>query len=507
MRLVALLFTAVVVGLSAAYAAGPTFAGRTDDAPVTDVAGLQKALGSVQPGGTIHLAAGTFPKFTIQGHRYSAPVKIVGAGPTTVLNGMFVLGSANLAFENIRFAPGGATTTVSVDNSSSVSFSHVIFDGQDERFGAALLVQPKASDVSVSDSTFTQCGHSRACVLAHGTGVSILRNSFDQMIDCDGVRGSGSNVTISGNTFDHALRGDFDNHNDFVQMLGGGPWTITRNKFGQRNAGAAQVFAKAANNNTTLPLHDIRVASNIFYGDMYFAVEIGPGNGSVPAARNVSIVNNTILSGSAAAVRLSSEVLQLPVEQRPLVANNIEAVSKGEICPLAHTSRNLVVSGKPCAGDLTGPANLGPTYEPTSSSSKLIGQADPQYAPTSDFFGHAHGALPDIGAIYFGSGTTASLSLSVPKGLRVSLATLKRHQWKLSATARVQGAVKLQAALRRDGRTIASAAKAPGTAPATTVTLGVSPGARKPILLRIKWTATASDGRKLQRSTIVRIVR
>src|SRR6267143_1379792 len=104
MRLVSLLFTAVVVGLSAAIAAGPTLAGRSDDAPVTDVAGLQKALSSVQPGGTIHLAAVTFPKFTLTGHRYSAPVTIVGAGDSTVLSGVLILNTSNLAFASLRVA-------------------------------------------------------------------------------------------------------------------------------------------------------------------------------------------------------------------------------------------------------------------------------------------------------------------------------------------------------------------------------------------------------------------
>ena len=39
---------------------------------------------------------------------------------------------------------------------------------------------------------------------------------------------------------------------------------------------------------------------------------------------------------------------------------------------------------------------LGSWYEPTRASEKLIGQADPQYAPEADFFGHPHGARPDI---------------------------------------------------------------------------------------------------------------
>ena len=33
-----------------------------------------------------------------------------------------------------------------------------------------------------------------------------------------------------------------DNHNDLIQILGGGPWTIVRSHFGQRNNGAAQVY-------------------------------------------------------------------------------------------------------------------------------------------------------------------------------------------------------------------------------------------------------------------------
>ena len=131
------------------------------------------------------------------------------------------------------------------------------------------------------------------------------------MIDSDGVRGVGSNVTITSNTFDHALRGNSDNHNDFVQILAGGPWKITRNKFGDRNNGGGQVFLKPLPGSGSA-IHDVYVASNIFYGNMPFAMQIGPGNGTVPPARNDSIVNNTILSGSAAAVRVCPKSRSCP---------------------------------------------------------------------------------------------------------------------------------------------------------------------------------------------------
>ena len=79
---------------------------------MTDVAGLQKALKSAQPGATIHLAAGTYGQFTLQGHRYSAPVTIVGAGTATVMNGINIFAIENLAFQSVRFAPAGKIATV-----------------------------------------------------------------------------------------------------------------------------------------------------------------------------------------------------------------------------------------------------------------------------------------------------------------------------------------------------------------------------------------------------------
>jgi hypothetical protein len=504
---------AAVVGLSFAYGAASTPTKRVasvDTAPVTDLAGLRKALDSVAPGGTIHLGAATFGQFTLQGHRYAQPVTIVGVGPTTVMNGINIFGSSNVVFENLRFAPAGRIATVNVDTSSDVRFSHVVFDGQDEHLGANLQAQSKSTGVSVADSTFTLCGSGRACVLAHGTGVSVLRSSFDQLIDSDGVRGAGSNVTITGNTFNHALRGSDGNHNDFVQILGGGPWSITRNKFGERAYGGGQVFLKPANGNGNAPIHDVTVASNIFYGNMPFAMQVGPGNGLVPPASNVSIVNNTILSGTAGAIRLVPELAQLPVEQRPVIANNIEAVNKSGYCaPLARaTSKNLVMSGQPCPGDLTGDASLGAAYQPTRTSVKVIGQADPQYAPATDYYGHPHGVHPDIGAIYFGAPAPPP-GLAVKAAVSVRLASLAKLKWRLTLRAQPHDAAKLTGKLSRGASVLATGAKKLDPAAAKTVALTVvlPQKARKPGVLKFLWTAFGADGHTVQRTTTVRLTR
>jgi hypothetical protein len=511
-KVLVLCCAAAAVALSLSHAASPSSAkraGSADDTPVSDIGGLRKALDSVQPGGTIHLGAATFPQFTLQSHRYSAPVTIVGAGPSTVMNGINIFASANIAFENLRVAPAGRIATVNVDNSSNVSFSHVVFDGQDEHLGANLQAQSKSTDVSVADSTFTLCGSGRACVLAHGTGISVLRNTFDKLTDSDGVRGVGSKVTITGNVFDHALRGTDANHNDFVQILGGGPWSITRNKFGDRNNGGGQVFLKPANGNGSAPIHDVVVASNIFYGNMPFAMQVGPGNGLVPPASNVSIVNNTILSGTAGAIRLVPELAQLPVAQRPVIANNIEAVNKSGYCvPLARaTSHNLVMSGQPCPGDLTGNPDLGPSYEPTRASAKVIGQADPQYAPPTDYYGHPRGAHPDIGAIYYS--TPAPLGLVVPAGLKLRLAALAKLHWRLTLAAKPRAAIKVTGTLSRGGHALATVSKKvdPAATSPVKLTVVVPQSARKQGVLKVLWRAVGTDGRSIQRATTIRLVR
>ena len=57
-----------------------------------------------------------------------------------------------------------------------------------------------------------------------------------------------------------------DRHNDHIQIMGGGPWTIVGNRFGDRGGGAASVFVSEGPNNTSNRVHDVLVESNIFKG-------------------------------------------------------------------------------------------------------------------------------------------------------------------------------------------------------------------------------------------------
>jgi hypothetical protein len=256
--------------------------------------------------------------------------------------------------------------------------------------------------VLVFDSEFTQCRANKACLLAHGSAISIQSTRFHDCFDCDMIRGAGSRVSISGSSFDRALRGLHGNHNDLIQVMGGGPWTISANRFGMRQGGAAQVYVNPGIRNTTKPIHDVTIASNIFTGTMAFALFVAGGQKSgIGAPRNVRIVNNTILSGSQSAVRLSDAFRTLAPDERPIVANNIFAVSNGALCGAAAMSRNLIEKGRGCKGDLKGLARLADDEAPTPQSRLVIDRAVPRYAPARDFYGRVRIRRPDLGAVEF----------------------------------------------------------------------------------------------------------
>ena len=192
-----------------------------------------------------------------------------------------------------------------------------------------------------------------------------------------------------------------------------------------------------------------------------------------------------------------------------VIANNIEAVNKSGYCaPLARaTSRNLVSSGQPCPGDLTGDPALGPSYEPTRASVKVVGQADPQYAPATDYYGHPHGAHPDIGAVYYG--TPVALGLVAPASLTRRLAALVKLHWRLTLGAKPSGATKVTGTLSTGGRVLATVSKKvdPAATKTVTLTVVVPTRARKQGVLKFLWRAVGTDGQSIRRSTTVRLVR
>ena len=150
----------------------------------------------------------------------------------------------------------------------------------------------------------------------------IQRNTFDNLDDTDAVHGFGGGV-IRGNHMDHALPHGNGNHNDFIQIGAGGPWTIDANWFGVRTGGAASIWLDPINGGL---IHDAVISNNVVtghYAGQYVGIFVG-GDGTSAALlpRNITVINNTVISGLSNSLRFGRAYATLPLEQRPLVVNN-----------------------------------------------------------------------------------------------------------------------------------------------------------------------------------------
>jgi len=484
--------------------------GVTKEIPVSDAASFGQALSSARPGDTIRLGDGSYPVLSVSGRKYSAKVTIAGSR-NAHLAGLTVTGSTNLVVSGITVTPPASDrAVVQIKGSSNITLDGVLVDGRTESAGAWIETDTTDSQVTISNSEITDCGTGNRCIGPGANGLQILHNAFHDCLDCDFIRGqAGGPTTIADNTFDKAIPGACGcNHNDIIQVLGGGPWTIVRNRFGEQQKGAAPVFVSTSVNNKTNRIHDVTIESNVFmsatYG--YFAVFIAAGGIPGPPV-NVSIVNNTILTGATAGINLGPPWAALPEDQRPVVANNILARSGGSggLCSRARTSHNLVEQGKVCPGDFTGSANLDASGAPTKASSLVIGHADPTYAPRTDFYGHPTGNTPDIGAIQYGV-FVQPFELGAPSSLVVRRSWLQKHRWSVSVPLKLTGVSTLRSRVLLRYKPVLTRTTAVSGKTKVTQSLVVPVVARKAARLRLEFRATAPDGRSSVRTTILRLV-
>ena len=233
----------------------------------------------------------------------------------------------------------------------------------------------------------------------------IQHNTFDSLDDTDAVHGFGGGI-ISGNHMDHALPRANGNHNDFIQIGAGGPWTIDANWFGVRTGGAASIWLDPINGGL---IHDAVISNNVVTGHhagQYVGIYVGGDRTSAALLpRNIAVVNNTVISGLSNSLRFGHEYATLPLDQRPLVVNNTGERFTG-MCDRVRSGHNVFGFGQACsATDVIGNPNLDAAGLPTAASTLLINRADPAFAPGIDFFGFTRTVgQPDIGAIEFGGG-------------------------------------------------------------------------------------------------------
>jgi hypothetical protein len=377
--------------------------------PVSDEASFKMALRTATAGDTLYLADGTYPLLTV---REKQGLTIAGSREARV-DGIQILDSTQITVRGLTLTPSAerrAEITVK-RNSSQIVVDGVLIDGRDERAGAGVVADQSVSGLVVRSSEITNCGRGQRCIAASGTvGVEIFGNAFRDCLSCDFIRG-GSGMTIRKNTFDRSVHGacldEGGNcaHNDHIQILGGGPWVIASNRFGEREGGAASIFVSPGRENDDNPIHDVRIASNLFLGTTgNYAIRIVGGAAPVEGRiRGISIINNTILQGKIAALDIAAGWESLPTPEWPLVANNIFGRMKNSrICERATVVASVVVNGSAnCPSMRAASVGLDATGAPTSASSAIIDQADPAYAPTRDYLGKKRVGRPDIGAIEY----------------------------------------------------------------------------------------------------------
>ncbi len=352
-------------------------------------------------GGTIRLPAGTVAPLQLRALTPRTPIRLVGR-PATVLTDLTIQDSTGIVVSGLRIRPASAPAVVEVRGSHDVAFRHVRFLGVREDLGVALQLDDDDRNVTVADSEFARCQHGLACVLAFGRGLTIANVRFHDVRDADVVRGAADDVSITDSDLHDALPGIHrDNHNDLIQILGGGPWTIERCHFGVRANGAAQVYVDPRSGPAG-PVHDVHVSSSVFTGsnsDMFFAVNVRePASSSDPLATGVAFVNNTIMSANIAAIVLADQYANLPSSQRPLVENNILGRQKHALCDVARTVTNVVVSGVACHGDRTGDPHLDAAGRPSAASAALLAHGTANGAPATDRSGRKRADPPAIGA-------------------------------------------------------------------------------------------------------------
>lgn len=484
--------------------------------PVQDEASFIAALLQATGGETIQLADGAYPELTVAGRSFAKTVTIAGSR-NVKLAGIAFVDSANLVLTGVTVTPPlDAQAKIGIRGSSrNIVIDQVLVDGRSERVGAKVVASEGTSDVTVQNSQLTNCGHGDGCIRPGATNLRVIGNSFRDCRSCTFIKGGGNGAFVQGNTFDLVHNVECEGgqahcpHNDLIHIQGGGPWRIVGNRFGDYKAGAAQVYANPGLSNHANPIHDLLIASNVFVGEAGVAIRLGIGKRSRTAPpKNVRVVNNTILSGRLTAVLIPDTWDGVPLEQRPLVANNVLGHLNPGNCERGRFVSNLVLRGTPCPGDQVGNAKLDAgTASPGAASTLVVDRADPRYAPATDFYGRARNRRPDRGAIELGGRAPAtSLELTVPPTIERPSDALVREGWNLSFEVGLRGADTLRVRLLAGGKALTTVSSKVSGKTRHTAVIPLPEEARRPGTLVLELDALATGRGSVKRSVNVRIL-
>lgn len=417
-RGVRLLAAAGVVAVAGLALVAPASAGTTTTVGSTD--GFARAMGQLAAsGGTVVLRPGRYGRLVVPPR--AGPTLAIEARDGATAQRLVLDGTHDVVVRGLRILPSGQRGGVSVVGASDVALERLSLTDGGRGLNVDMTVL-RSQRVRISDSTFTRCGSgeppdSAICLRLRDTrDVVIERSWFHDCNGCDFVHGSyNDRLTVRDSVFERALVGlqcghHFTecNHQDLIHLIDGGDVLIERNRFGIYEFGEAQVFLSG-------PIRGVTVRNNVFLGHDpdYPGYEAPRGitlgtKRSGDAPRSAVVVNNTILTGHARADGYSTSILfspaytRLPVEERPLVANNVIARIEAPsfLCERVQASvSNVLLHGRACSpADDAGDPQLDAEGRPTAASRLVIDRADVRYATEQDVRGTRRDARPDIGA-------------------------------------------------------------------------------------------------------------
>jgi hypothetical protein len=479
--LTALLLAAVLLGPAQASAG---------TVRVTSSAELTAALAASSPGDVIQLAAGVYPGVTIAGRGGPGADLTLTGEPGASIAGLTITGSQRIVVSNLAVAPAATRAFISVATSSNVTFRGLQVDGGAGGLGAAFDLAATATGVAITDSTFLHCS-SPYCIRTSAPDVVIQRNTFDALDDTDAVHGFGGGV-IRANRMDHALPHGAGNHNDFIQIGAGGPWTIDGNWFGVRTGGAASIWLDPINGGL---IHDAVIANNVVtghYEGQYVGIFVGGDGTPVELLpRNITVINNTVISGLSNSFRFGQAYATLPLDQRPLVMNNTGERLVG-MCDRIRGGHNVFGFGQACTpSDVIGNPNLDANGFPTVASTLLINRGDPTFAPPLDYFGYTRTVgAPDIGAVEFGAGPAAP-AVPVRQRARFASVLVTRKAHRTIVRVRTRNSTRFTVTALVGGRIVAKAAHSGSARAGVRLTLETPPSGR--LVIRVRAFGTGGN--------------
>ena len=129
-----------------------------------------------------------------------------------------------------------------------------------------------------------------------------------------------------------------------------------------RTGGAASIWLDPINGGL---IHDAVIENNVVtghYAGQYVGIFVG-GDGTSAALlpRNITVINNTVISGLSNSLRFGRAYATLPLDQRPLVVNNT-GERLLDMCDRIRSGHNVFGVGQACtATDVIGNPHLDAT--------------------------------------------------------------------------------------------------------------------------------------------------